>query len=113
MTFQQAKEHLGAESHRNWCKQSVLRSFPCLLGLYRVVVLMYLRYEKSGGKVETAMLPNDDRQHVTFSDVLATVRTALLVELFEHAPKKDASKKSKANPDDWIKHLIALLAQAV
>lgn len=113
VTFQEAKEHLGAESTRNWCKQSVLRSFPCLLGAYSVVVLMYLHHKKSGGDIHTAMLPNDDRQHVTFSDVLATVRTALLVELFEQPIRKRVFKKSKVNQDDWIKHLISLLAQAV
>ena len=113
VTFQEAKEHLGAESTRNWCKQSVLRSFPCLLGLYSVVVLMFLHHKQSGGEVQKTTMPNDGRQHVTFSDVLATVRQSLLIELFEQPMKKGASKKSKTNQNNWIRHVITLLAQAV
>lgn len=113
VTFQEAKEHLGVESTRNWCKQSVLRSFPCLLGLYSIVVLMFLRHQQSGGALHAATMPGNGRTHVTFSDVLATVRHSLLIELFERPMKNDASKKSKINQDDWIRHVITLLAQAV
>lgn len=113
VTFQEAKEHLGLETTRNWCQKSVLRTFPCLLDLYSVVILLFLHHKKSGGQVCHANMPGHTRDHITFSDVLATVREKLLLELIEPPSKKGVFKKSKAKQDDWIKHLITLLAQAI
>lgn len=113
VTFQETKEHLGLETTRNWCKKSTLRTFPCLLGLYSVVTLIFLEHWKSGGQVSRAASPGYNREHITFSDVLATVREILLLQLFTQPPEKVPCKKSEANQRSWIKHLITLLAQAV
>src|SRR5262249_52707999 len=40
-TFQEARSALGLESTRGWCKRTVLRAGPCLLGLYTVVALLF------------------------------------------------------------------------
>lgn len=70
-TFQEARAHLGLETTRGWCRQTVLRAGPCLLGLYAVVALLYMA------------LPEQERQGsvqwpgkavVTFSDALTAVR---------------------------------------
>jgi DDE superfamily endonuclease len=70
-TFQEARAHLGLESTRGWCRKTVLRAAPCLLGLYSVVALLF------------AALPQTERQVsvrwpgkavVTFSDALTAVR---------------------------------------
>jgi hypothetical protein len=70
-TFQEARAHLGLEATRGWCRPTVLRAAPCLLGLYSVVALLF------------AALPEGERQGsvqwpgkavVTFSDALAAVR---------------------------------------
>lgn len=111
--FQEAKEHLGLETTRNWCKQSTLRTFPCLLGLYSVVTLIFLQHWKSGGKINRALTLGYDREHITFSDAMATVREQLLEELIAQHEKKLPCNKSEANQRSWIKHLINLLAQAV
>ena len=111
--FQETKEHLGLETTRNWCKKSTLRTFPCLLGLYSIVTLIFLEHQRSGGQVSRATGPGYHREHITFSDALATVREILLLRLFEQPPEKVPCKKSKANQRNWIKHLITLLAQAI
>jgi hypothetical protein len=73
-TFQEARAHLGLETTRGWCRRTVLRAAPCLLGLYAVVALLF------------AALPPGERQGsvrwpgkatITFSDALTAVRRRL------------------------------------
>ena len=40
-TFQEMRCLLGLESTRGWCRKTVLRSAPCLFGLYTVIALLY------------------------------------------------------------------------
>jgi hypothetical protein len=70
-TFQEARAHLGLGTTRGWCRLTVLRAGPCLLGLYSVVALLF------------AALPEPQRRGsvqwpgkavVTFSDALSAVR---------------------------------------
>jgi hypothetical protein len=42
-TFQEARAYLGLGTTRGWCRRTVLRAEPCLLGLYTVVALLYCR----------------------------------------------------------------------
>jgi len=70
-TFQELRAHLGLESTRGWCAQTVLRAAPCLFGLYTVVALLYqaLPAAKRAGGVDWP-----GKQGVTFSDALTAVR---------------------------------------
>lgn len=70
-TFQECRAYLGLETTRGWCRLTVPRAGPCLLGLYSVVALLF------------AALPQGERQGsvqwpgkavVTFSDALTAVR---------------------------------------
>lgn len=75
VTFQEARQYLGVETTRGWCRQTVLRAEPCLFGLYTVVALWY------------AALPPADRADlavawhgksaITFSDAITLVRRDL------------------------------------
>ena len=70
-TFQEMRCLLGLESTRGWCRQTVLRSAPCLFGLYTVIALLYqsLPESKQVGRVEWP-----GKVGVTFSDALTCVR---------------------------------------
>jgi hypothetical protein len=50
VTFEEARAWLGLETTRHWCKQSVLRVVPLLLGLFTAVSLIWEGLEKSGRK---------------------------------------------------------------
>src|SRR5260370_38800145 len=70
-TFQEARAHLGLETTRGWCRKTVLRAAPCLLGLYSVVALLFAALpetQRSGG------VSWPGKGHVTFSDALTAVR---------------------------------------
>jgi hypothetical protein len=75
VTFQEVRQHLGFATPRNRKDQSVLRTAPCLLGLFSVVSLLFHRIG-AGGKVvpQPAAYPWYAKVEVTFSDALAAVR---------------------------------------
>jgi DDE superfamily endonuclease/Archaeal putative transposase ISC1217 len=77
-TFQELRSHLGLETTRGWCQQTVLRAAPCLFGLYTVVALLYhlLPEPRRAGGVRWP-----GKATVTFSDALAAVRRWLWAEV--------------------------------
>lgn len=106
-TFQELRSHLGLESTRGWCRQTVQRAAPCLFGLYTVVALLF------------AFLPPSDRSGsvawpgkvgTTFSDALTAVRRWLWSEwVFQQAGNRTAIQKL---PDPLREILLTGLAPA-
>lgn len=88
VTFQEARQHLGFHTPRNWCEKSVRRTAPCLLGLFSVVGLVF--HAANRGKAPKPLaFPWYAKAEVTFSDAIAAVRRLLwretiLKEAFEH-----------------------------
>jgi hypothetical protein len=76
-TFQEARAHLGLESTRGWCRQTVLRAAPCLLGLYSVVALLFVALPQPARRGSVHW---PGKAVVTFSDALAAVRRWLWSE---------------------------------
>jgi DDE superfamily endonuclease len=70
-TFQEARAHLGLETTRGWCRLTVLRAAPCLLGLYSVVALLFVALPE-GERRGSVDWPG--KAVVTFSDALTAVR---------------------------------------
>jgi hypothetical protein len=70
-TFQEARAHLGLETTRGWCRLTVLRAGPCLLGLYSVVALLFVGLPE-GERRGSVQWPG--KAVVTFSDALTAVR---------------------------------------
>ena len=70
-TFQEARTHLGLESTRGWCENTVLRAGPCLLGLYSVVAILFNALPEAK---RTGMVSWPGKATVTFSDALCAVR---------------------------------------
>jgi hypothetical protein len=70
-TFQELRAHLGLETTRGWCAQTVLRAAPCLFGLYTVVVLLYQALPESQ---QLGAISWPGKQSVTISDTLCAVR---------------------------------------
>jgi hypothetical protein len=76
VTFQEAKQRLGLGSERNWSRNSVGRTAPCLLGLFSVVALIY-RAQTKGRRAKAQSEPWYPKTEPTFSDALAAVRRLL------------------------------------
>ncbi len=97
VTFQEAKQHLGLATPRNRSKQSVLRTAPCLLGLFTVVSLLFHRQARARGRGKTPRpraYPWYAKAEVTFSDAFAAVRRSLWREtVFAEALPHNALQK--------------------
>ncbi|HEY7156879.1 MAG TPA: hypothetical protein VH575_23125 [Gemmataceae bacterium] len=76
-TFQELRAYLGLETTRGWCAPTVLRSAPCLFGLYTVVALWYHALPESQ---RVGAVRGPGKEGVTFSDALSAVRRWLWIE---------------------------------
>jgi hypothetical protein len=83
-TFQECREYLKLESTKCYGQQTVLRFIPCLLGLYTIVVLLYLQLP------DALHSPTGISWHgkstVTFSDMMMCVRRDIWQQWFFHIP---------------------------
>jgi hypothetical protein len=92
-TFQEIRAHLGFETPRQYVARSVLRTAPCLLGLFSVICLIFAEHAKS----HTIHLPRTSWYHKTdptFSDVMTTVRRLFWQQILFQQPsyRKDFQK---------------------
>jgi hypothetical protein len=86
VTFEEVRAHLGFEATRHWCRNSVLRVAPCLLGLFSVVSVIYAELARQG-RVKVRATPCYPKTDPTFADALSSVRRMLWEEvILPHAP---------------------------
>jgi DDE superfamily endonuclease len=106
-TFQEARAHLGLETTRGWCRRTVLRAAPCLLGLYSLVALLFAALppaQRAGG------VKWPGKGHVTFSDALTALRRWLWSEWV--LPQADGGAAVAKLPQHVQELLFAALAPA-
>jgi hypothetical protein len=88
VTFEEARALLGLETTRHWCRQSVLRVTPILLGLFTAVTLIWNNLPKTRRQVIATATPCYRKTSVTFADALAAVRREMWeVTLLGHCRK--------------------------
>jgi hypothetical protein len=106
-TFQELRAHLGLETTRGWCRNTVLRAAPCLFGLYSVVALLYAALPESK-RAPRVLWPGKDA--VTFSDALTAVRRWLWLEWV--FPQTDGGTAVEKLPDSTREIILSALAPA-
>jgi hypothetical protein len=89
VTFQESRALLGLETTRHWCRQSVLRVTPILLGLFTAVVLIWRELPEARRQVVASETPCYRKQGITFADVLAAVRRELWEGTLLRHPRKN------------------------
>ncbi len=72
-TFQEVREHLGFETPRQYVAKSVLRTAPCLLGLFSVISLIFAEHTRRH-RIKVRATEWYIKTEPTFSDAIATVR---------------------------------------
>jgi hypothetical protein len=84
VTFQESRAWLGLETTRHFCRQSVLRVVPILLGLFSAVAVLWQRLCQSDPKlvadtIKATCTPCYHKQSrcITFADALCAVRREL------------------------------------
>ena len=71
-TFQEMRSYLKLEKTRGWQAKTVLRTVPCLFGLYAVIALWYAELPARWRKHQ--LLTYAGKHDVTFSDAITAVR---------------------------------------
>jgi hypothetical protein len=101
-TFQEVRAHLGFETPRQHVANSVLRTAPCLLGLFTVVCLIYAQHLKRH-RIYIRRRPWYLKAEPTFSDAMATVRRLFWQEtLFQQPFYRKVLHKLSPKIRNWM-----------
>ena len=76
VTFREVREHLGVETQRQWSDRAIAYTTPLLMGLFSIVALWANSLFKNR-KVKTEAIAWYEKEHATFSDAMAAVRTQI------------------------------------
>jgi hypothetical protein len=106
-TFQELRAHLGLETTRGWCRNTVLRAAPCLFCLYSVVALLYAALPECRREL-LVLWPG--KETVTFSDALTAVRRWLWSEWV--FPQTDGGSAVEKLPAPAREIILSALAPA-
>lgn len=108
VTFQEVRAHLGFASPRQRCRQSVLRTAPCLLGLFSVVSLLYARLARRKPlKLNNAWR---GKREPSFVDALTAVRRVIWTKIL--LPRLDHDSLVAKLPRDLRNLLLQRLTAA-
>lgn len=77
VTFEEARQHLGVETQRQWSDKAIARTTPLLFGLFSWVTLVAHAFHSSGHPVVVRQAAWYTKSLPTFSDALALVRFQL------------------------------------
>ena len=105
-TFQEARAYLGLGTTRGWCRRTVLRAEPCLLGLYTVVALLY--WQLPAADREDWQVVWLGKDPMAFSDAITAVRRWLWREwVLARDDHREAFSKLPANLQDTLLSALA------
>lgn len=109
VTFEESRALLGLGTTRHWCRRSVLRVTPILLGLFTAVVLIWHRLPPSRQRACWTTTPCYAKGAITFADVLAAVRRELWeTSLLRHRdPQRCLDRLPPAVRQTLLWHLAA------
>jgi hypothetical protein len=109
-TFQEVREHLGFETTRQHVANSVLRTAPCLLGLFTIVSLIFAKHSQRS-TVHLCHRPGYEKTEPTFSDAISTVRRLFWSETVFQQPY--FNKTFNKLPPKLRNTILDYLSQAV
>ncbi|MBF0351763.1 MAG: hypothetical protein HQM11_12090 [SAR324 cluster bacterium] len=73
VTFEEARAHLGVETQRQWSDLAIVRTTPCLFGLFSLICCATIEFYRKG-----ELTPKGSawykKTEITFSDLIAVMR---------------------------------------
>ena len=85
LSLADVRAHLGFTTPRNWSARSVLRTAPCLLGLFSLVSLIFARHVRDQS-VKLLSAPWYAKKEATFSDAITNVRRLCWETVLKQSP---------------------------
>ena len=105
-TFQEMRSYLKVEKTRGWCERTVLRTGPCLFGLYGVIAAWYAELP-ARWQCQRAVA-RATKADATFADAITAVRRWLWAEwVFATPEHKQAFAKIPRRLRDALLHGLA------
>lgn len=109
VTFREMRDHLGFETTRQRKRNSILRTAPCLLGLFSVVSLIYHESLKNRAP-RLCRRDGYEKTEPTFADAIACVRQLFWTKIIFQQPQWKAAFKKL--PRHYTVTLLQQLSQA-
>ena len=109
-TFQEVRQHLGFETQRHWSERAIRRTAPALLGLFSLVTL-FANQQKARMPETVRRAAWYDKEHPTFSDVLAVVRKELWIQEATFCGSSQETDTVKV-PREFVERLTDALCYA-
>ena len=107
VTFEEVRRHLGFETQRQWSDEAISKTTPIILASFSIITLMgwnlsHLKREK----IPQQSTSWYKKEHITFSDVLAYVREAIIRSKFSSLVGKKSDQR-KLDIEDFIMQMAA------
>ena len=109
VTFEEVRAHLGFETTRQRTEKSILRTAPCLLGLFTVVSLAFSKLAQRR-KIKPAQWDWYEKKYITFSDALSVVRRQLWEIILSTSGKRNHSTKIPPKLRNYLLDTLSLAA---
>lgn len=110
VTFEEARLHLGMETQRQWTRRAIERTTPCLLGLFKLVVL--LAHQLHGATIPIRQSEWYAKEDTTFVDLVAAVRREIWCPRLANWPRGSTIPHLANSPGHSDSALAALLEAA-
>ena len=110
VTFEEAREHLGMETQRQWSDLAIARTTPLLLGLFSLV-LVFAHKLQPDGEIPILTTAWYEKTEATFSDCLAFVRKHLWNSSF-HVTSGQIADVIRLPKQEWEHVVFCLSAPA-
>jgi hypothetical protein len=108
VTFEEVRAHLGLETQRQWSTLAIVRTNPCLLGLFSLVVLM--AHALHPDHLPTRQAAWYPKAEPTFVDALAAIRRHLWEQ--RNSPIRPAALGSLNSSQPLIDMLVEVACYA-
>lgn len=96
VTFEESRRHLGMETQRQWSDEAVERTTPIILASYSIIILMgWELYQSQEDRIVPQSTSWYKKNHITFSDVLAFVKEAILRGKYKSLIGKKGDQKGR------------------
>jgi hypothetical protein len=112
VTFEETRQLLALDTTRHWCRQSVLRVAPLILGLFTAVTLVWQRLAThKRNDCQDSRTPCYDKSEPTFADALFAVRHELWQKtLLRHRRQNECLNRLPSRLRQTILHHLAAAA---
>ncbi len=109
--FEEVREHVGLETTRGRCAQTILRAEPCLFGLYTLIALWFSELPEHERRAPAVTWTGSVKQTLTYSDAITLVRRHIWRNWVLESPRH-ATAFQKLTPKEK-QSILTLLTQAM